>query len=160
MNDIKGLVHKIDISHHIIIALGIILLLQCSYLLTVLYVIITTSGMIWFMAKICPHCKAFGTSFCRSRYGVLSSRIFKRPKEIDFRRAFKMNIIAVAVQWFIPFFVGIYRLYISYNLMLLLTFILFIIMAFLWLPLVSRKKGCADCPQRNECAWAYKPEHN
>lgn len=160
MNDIKGLVHKIDISHYIIIALGIVLLLQCSYLLTVLYIIITLSGMIWFMAKICPHCKAFGTAYCPSGYGRLSNSIFKRPKKIDFRRAFKTNIIAVAVQWFIPFFAGIYCLYISYDLMLLLTFILFIIVAFLWLPFVSRKKGCANCPQRNGCAWAYKPKHN
>ncbi len=145
--------HNIDVSHVITIALGIIVLLQISTLLTLLYIIISVLGLIWFMAKICPHCKAFGTPSCQSGYGILSSRMFARPRQINFRRAFKRNIISVAVQWFIPLIAGIYRLYKEFDLYLVLTLILFIVVAFIWLPVVSRKTRCKNCPQKEDCGW-------
>lgn len=156
MKNISNKQHKFDASHYVVVVLGIIFLLQCGILLALLYAIVTFFGMIWFMAKICPHCKAYGTIYCPSRYGRLSRRIFKRPKKMEFKRAFKRNIWVVSLQWFIPLIAGIYCLFTSFDLYLFLTFIIFIIVAFLWLPLFSRKRGCANCPQRNECAWSKK----
>lgn len=145
---------KRDISHLITIVLGCIVLIQCNILLTLLYIIISVMGLMWFLGTICPHCRAYGTLHCKSGYGRLSARMFKRPKETNFRKAFKRNIVSVAFQWFIPFFAGLYCLYISYTQLLLITYILFILVAFIWLPLSSRKKGCKNCPQRDECGWA------
>lgn len=152
--EIKTEKRKKDLSHYITLILGIIVLVQCSFLYALLYAIITFLGMIWFIAKICPHCRAFGTAHCSSGYGRLSSKMFKRPKKIDFKKAFKRNIVVVAFQWFIPLFVGLYCIYLSFDFYLLLTIIIFIIVAFIWLPLVSRKKGCKDCPQKGDCAWS------
>ena len=145
---------KKDISHSITILLGSIVLIQCNFLLTILYVIISVMGLMWFLGTICPHCRAYGTSRCKSGYGRLSATLFNRPKETNFRRAFKRNIVSVTFQWFIPLFAGLYCLYLSYTPLLMSTYILFILVAFLWLPLNSRRKGCKNCPQRNECGWA------
>lgn len=145
---------KRDISHFVTILLGFIVLVQCHYLLAVMYVIISVMGLMWFLGTICPHCRAYGTPFCKSGYGRLSARLFKKPKEPNFRRAFKRNIVSVTFQWFIPLVAGVWCLYTDYTDLLLITFIMFILVAFIWLPLGSRQKGCKNCPQRDDCSWA------
>ena len=144
---------SVDISHALVLTLGTVVLLQCSYLAALLYVVVSLLGSVWFMANICPHCRAYGTMACKSKYGLLSSWLFKRPETIDFRRAFKRNIASVAVQWFIPLLGGIYCLYLSFDIYLLTTLVVFALVAFVWLPVRSRKGGCATCPQRTECGW-------
>lgn len=153
---IKDEKQKRDISHFVTILLGCIVLIQCNILLTILYVIISVMGLVWFLGTICPHCRAYGTLHCKSGYGNLSARMFKRPKETNFRRAFKRHIVSVTFQWFIPLFAGLYCLYFDLDYVLLGTFILFVLVAFVWLPLDSRKKGCRSCPQKKDCGWAPK----
>ncbi len=151
-----GKKREVDVSHIVVIALGTVILLQRSIPAAVMYVLVSVLGSLWFMARICPHCRAYGTNSCSSGYGMISSRLFRKPEKIDFKRAFSRNIIAVAIQWFIPFLGGIYFLYISFDPYLLITTILFVFVAFVWLPVRSRGKGCARCPQRSDCAWASK----
>ena len=145
---------NVDISHALVLTLGTVVMVQCSYLAALLYVIVALLGSLWFMAKICTHCRAFGSTNCSSNYGMISSKLFKRPEKVDFKRAFRRNIASVAIQWFIPLVGGIYCLYLSFDIYLLATLVVFALVAFVWLPVKSRKKGCAKCPQRAECGWA------
>lgn len=144
---------NVDISHILVMALGTVVLLQCSYLAALLYVIASVLGSIWFMATICTHCRAFGTTSCMSQYGLMASKLFKKPEKTNFKRAFRRNIASVAVQWFIPLAGGIYCLYLSFDVYLQATLVVFILVAFVWLPVKSRKEGCTKCPQRTECGW-------
>jgi len=144
---------KVDVSHIMVITLGTIVMAQCSLLLTAVYILITVTGIIWMMATICPHCVGFGSTACPSGYGMISSRFFSKPDKVDFRKAFNRNITSVALQWFIPLITATVCLYDSFDPILTVSLVIFIIIAFVWLPMTSKKKGCAKCPQRNECAW-------
>jgi len=144
---------NVDVSHALVLMLGTLVMVQCSYLAGLLYVVVSLLGSLWFMATICPHCRAYGTRACKSKYGLMSSKLFKRPEIIDFRRAFRRNIASVAIPWFIPLLGGIYCLYLSFDLYLLATLVVFALVAFVWLPVRSKKGGCASCPQRTECGW-------
>ena len=149
---------KLDVSHFLVIALGTIVVIQCSPQLAGLYLLITGVGIIWFWRTICPHCKGFASPACPSGYGMISSKYFQRPEVIDFKRAFNRNIISVALQWFIPLIAGIGCLYDSLDLILVVSLMIFILVAFIWLPMTSKKKGCAKCPQRGECGWVAGKE--
>lgn len=144
---------KMDISHFLVIALGFFLIVQCSVTLALIFIIVSALGTIWFLATICPHCNGFGSRACPSGYGLVSSRYFKRPDSIDFKKAFRRNIFSVALQWFIPFIIGIWCLIGSFDVVLMITFIIFVLVAFIWLPAESKKKGCKNCPQKNNCGW-------
>jgi len=143
-----------DISHIAVIILGAVVIIQCSVLLTFLYLIMCLFGVIWFMGTICPHCRGFASPACPSGYGMISSRYFRKPEKIDFRKAFNRNIMSVALQWFVPLVAGIVCLYDSFDPFLTVVLVIFIVIAFIWLPMESKKKGCAKCPQRGECGWA------
>lgn len=145
---------KVDVSHLVVIILGVLVIAQCSILVATLYILMSVCGIIWFIGRICPHCKGFGSHACPSGYGMISSRFFRKPDTINFRKAFNRNIMSVALQWFIPLFAGIVCLYDSFDPVSAATLILFILVAFIWLPMTSKKKGCAQCPQRRECGWA------
>ncbi len=144
---------KMDISHFLVIALGVIVIGQCSVILALIFIVLSALGTVWFLATICPHCSGFGNKACPSGYGLVSSRYFKRPVTIDFRKAFRRNIFSVALQWFIPFIVGIWCLITSFDVVLLITIIIFSFVAFIWLPAESKKKGCKNCPQKKNCGW-------
>jgi len=144
---------KLEISHEIVLLLGALVFVQCSWLAALLYLMVSLLGTLWFLFSICPHCLTYGTELCSSGYGLLSSKLFKRREERNFKRAFKRNIWVVALQWFLPLLGGIYCLYLSFDLILLTTVIIFVLIAFVWLPTRSKKEGCARCPQRKDCAW-------
>ncbi len=145
---------KFDASHIGIITLGVIVIGQCSLHWAGLYLLMSAAGIIWFIGRICPHCRGFASPTCPSGYGMISSRFFTKPDTIDFRRAFNRNIVSVALQWFVPLAVGIVCLYNCFDEILTASLMVFILVAFIWLPMTSKKKGCAKCPQRGECGWA------
>ncbi len=140
------------IPHLLTLSLGAILMFRCSILLGLIYIIIAALGMVWFLAFICTRCNAYGHKSCPSGYGLISKRFFKKRKG-DFRRAFKLNIISVALQWFIPTGCGIFFLIKKFDPVLLILLIVFIMVAYVYLPLAARKKGCDTCPQRKDCPW-------
>lgn len=144
---------KVDISHIVVITLGVLVIGQCSLPWAGLYLLMSVCGVIWFWGTICPHCRGFGSPACPSGYGMISSRFFDKPETVDFRKAFNRNILSVALQWFVPLFSGIVCLYDSFDPVLLATLVVFVLVAFVWLPMTSKRKGCAKCPQRSECGW-------
>jgi hypothetical protein len=138
------------IPHMLTLFLGSVVMFLCGIWLGLLYLLIVVGGMVWFLAFICTRCYAFASRSCPSGYGMISGRFFKRRKG-DFRTVFKVNIVSVALQWFIPTGVGLYFLVTDFDFILMLVFISFILTGYVYLPLAARNKGCDTCPQKKEC---------
>ena len=145
---------KETVPHLLTVVLGAVVVWQCVGWLAGVYIIITIIGLVWFLATICTHCAGYGNNGCPSALGRLSAKLFKRPPSREFNRAFRRNIIAVFPEWFMPVAVGGYCLIQGFEMWHLITLIMFTLVAFVYLPLASRRKGCERCAQRNECSWS------
>ena len=71
----------------------------------------------------------------------------------DFKKVFKRNIIVVFPSWFIPPLIGGYMLFISFNMTLLAALTAFCIIAFILIPLISKRVGCKNCTEKENCPW-------
>lgn len=140
------------IPHILTVIVGMIITFLFSTGTGIIYTLIVIGGMFWFWAFICTRCRACGNQACPSGYGIISKRLFKKRKG-DFARAFKLNIISVALQWFIPLGVGIYDILTNFDPIRLVLLAVFILVAFVYLPLAARSKGCDSCPQKKDCPW-------
>ncbi|MFC2097844.1 hypothetical protein ACFLSI_05870 [Bacteroidota bacterium] len=133
--------------------LGTLIISKSSILFAILYVLYSLLSIVWFWAKICPHCNYHGTSGCPCGYGKISGLLFKKRNSTAFRKIFKRNIIAVYPSWFIPPVFGIYLLLCSYSTGYMVLNVSFALVAFVLIPLISKKVGCKDCAIREDCPW-------
>lgn len=148
------LVHSIP--HMITLVLGVVIFGMCHILLAPVYALVAASSMLYFLYNICTRCFGYGSMGCPSGYGILSARMFDRRRDIPFKTAFKKHIWSVAIQWFLPLGAGIACLDFRYpplDLPLVLAMVVFILVAFVWLPISARHKGCSTCPQSRDCPW-------
>jgi hypothetical protein len=156
--DLQGrLIHSIP--HFLVLALGILIFALIHPLLAVAYSVVVIASTVYFLKYICTRCASYGSKFCPSGYGILSGKLFPRNRDITFRKAFKRHIWAVAVQWFLPLGAGIAWIVKGLpdmDWILIATMMIFIIVAFVWLPIASRHKGCDVCPQRKDCPFKGK----
>jgi hypothetical protein len=123
------------------------------------YAIVAGMSTLYFLRFICTRCASYGSDHCPSGYGILSGKLFKRNRNIKFKAAFRRHIWAVAIQWFLPLGAGIAWIVgdlPKWNWIMIGTLAIFIIVAFVWLPIASRHKGCDVCPQRRDCPWKGK----
>ncbi len=148
-----------DLSHELVIVLGALVMGLCSPFWALGYLVLAGIGTLWFLASICPHCKAHGTSHCQSGYGHLSSKFFKKRETPEFKKAFKWNIGSVALQWFVPVVGAACCLYQDFDWLLSGVLVVFMLVAFVWLPTRSKKEGCARCPQRKDCPWTKEKKN-
>jgi hypothetical protein len=93
---------------------------------------------------------------CPCGYGQISAKLRKVRDQSRFIEKFKKHIPVIVPLWIIPVVAGIIFLFKNFSLSLLLLVVLFAIDAYLVLPLLSRKYGCAHCPQKNTCPWMSK----
>jgi hypothetical protein len=143
-----------EFSHLATLVLGGLVMFLSHPLLLPLYIVLVIFTLFWFWANICTHCYAWGSKVCPSGHGIISSRFFKKAEKPNFRKAFIMNIWSVALQWFVPFLVGVGFLILEWDLFLLVSLVLFSLIGFVILPLTSRKEGCRNCPQRKDCPFS------
>jgi len=111
-------------------------------------------GQLVFLSRICTHCAGYGSAWCSSGYGNASARLFKKRSREDFQQAFNRYIASVFPQFFIPPAVGVYHLMKGFDPLLLTSLLVFIAVAFVWIPYRSRTRGCGSCPQKTDCAWS------
>lgn len=135
---------------------GTLIIRKFSIIIAIIYVFYSFLSIIWFWAKICPHCNYYGTSGCPCGYGKISALFFKKGSSANFRKIFKRNIIAVYPSWFIPPVFGIYLLISSYSTGLLFLNISFALVGFVFIPLIAKKVGCKDCAIKQDCPWMRK----
>ena len=140
-------------------ALIFIIGLQSSttkWLFAGVYVFCSIAGAFWIMIFVCPHCHFYDTRACPCGYGQISAKLCKVRDQSRFVEKFKKHIPVIVPLWIIPVVAGAIFALDNYSLLLLMLSVLFIIDAFLVLPLVSKKYGCAHCPQKDSCPWMTK----
>jgi hypothetical protein len=120
------------------------------------YVFYGIAGALWIIIFVCPYCHYYDTRACPCGYGQISSKLRKVRDQSRFNEKFKKHIPVIVPLWIIPVIVGIIFLFHNFSVFLLLLLVIFGIDAFVVLPLVSRKYGCAHCPQKDACPWMKK----
>jgi hypothetical protein len=141
--------------------LGFLIINIISIIAAILFAIYAVVSVIWFWARICPYCHHYETHACPCGYGIISSKLFSRKDSSLFKNVFKRNILIVFPNWFIPFFVGIYLLITQYSVKVLVLMIIFSIIGFLIIPLISKLVGCKNCEIKEDCPWmTINKQHN
>ncbi len=120
------------------------------------YVFYSFVGALWIILFICPYCHYHGTRGCPCGYGLISKKFRLKKDENLFRKKFKQHMPVIYPVWMIPTIAGVGFLIQKFSILVLVLLILFAIDAFIILPLVSRKSGCAECPQKDQCPWMTK----
>ena len=110
-------------------------------------------GALWIMVFVCPYCRYWNTRACPCGYGIIAAKLRNRQAYDRFAEKFRKHIPVIVPLWFIPLLAGIYSLIRAFSWPLLVLLVLFAIDAFVILPMLSKKHGCADCPQKDTCPW-------
>lgn len=118
-----------------------------------LYLAYGIAGALWIMLFVCPYCHFYDTRLCPCGYGKIAARLRARKDGDRFARQFRKHIPAIVPLWFIPPIAVGFSLWHDFSWLLLGLLVVFAINSFVILPLVSKKYGCADCPQKENCPW-------
>ena len=124
-----------------------------GYITAGLYILYGVIGTFWIIIFVCPYCHYFDTRLCPCGYGRIAAKLRTRKSDNLFIEKFKKNIPVIVPLWIAPIVVGGRFLILNFSLWMLTLIILFAINSFIILPLLSRKYGCAHCPQRDTCPW-------
>jgi len=114
-------------------------------------------GALWIMVFMCPYCAYYATRACPCGYGTISARLARKGERECFSDQFKKHIPVIVPLWLIPVACGGWSLWRSFSWDLAGLVAAFAINSYVILPLVSKRHGCADCPQKDGCPWMGKP---
>jgi hypothetical protein len=114
------------------------------------------SGAFWIMVFVCPYCHYYSSRGCPCGYGMISAKIVKKGDKDCFAQKFKRHIPVIVPLWIIPVVWGGLELYSTFSWTLLIIVLVFIIESWIILPIVSKKHGCVECPQKDRCPWMGK----
>ena len=124
----------------------------------VAYIAYGILGALWIMIFVCPFCHYYDTRGCPCGYGVISARIVKKGAYDCFAQKFKRHIPVIVPLWIIPVICGGIELFRSFSWLIPGLVLVFIIESWIILPVVSKKHGCIECPQKDQCPWMGKEE--
>ncbi len=111
------------------------------------------AGAVWIMVFVCPDCAYYGTRACPCGYGVISARLVKPGPRECFAEKFRQHIPVIVPLWLIPAGCGGVALYRAFSWPVVVLVSTFMVNSYLILPLVSKRHGCKECPQREGCPW-------
>jgi len=120
------------------------------------YLLYGILGSLWVMIFVCPYCHGYGNDGCPSGYGKLSAKMVKKKDQQFFAQKFKKNIAVIVPLWIIPAVCGVIGLIQVFSWLMLFLVLIFIVDAWIILPMLSKKEGCNRCPQKNQCPWMKK----
>lgn len=120
------------------------------------YVLYGIAGAFWIIVFVCPYCHFYGIRACPCGYGQISALVCEVKDQSRFNEKFKKHIPVIVPLWIIPVAAGVIFLIDKFSPLLLILLLIFAVDAFLVLPLVSKKYGCAHCPQKTTCPWMTK----
>lgn len=135
--------------------LGAYVCWQAHWALAMVQLVATVLGPLWIMMRVCPSCFLYGSPACPSGYGLLSSRMVAQGDPDRFGEVFSLHVSAVAPMWFIPLGAVAYLL-VTGGPVPWLVLILFVLVAFVGVPLKARYYTCARCPKRSDCPWGKR----
>ena len=111
---------------------------------------------LWYMKFVCTNCPHYDNLRCPSGYASVVTKLFKKGDVKKFNASFKRNMGVVFPTWFAPVFAGIYLLYYTFTIPMVILLIVFIVDAFIILPIFSKKYGCQECDLKDKCPWMGK----
>ena len=117
------------------------------------YLIYSIVGAAWIIIFVCPFCQYYNTRACPCGYGKIAAKLRPKNNEDLFAEKFKKHIPVIVPLWIIPVVSGAAFLIRDFNRLMLFLVAAFIINSFIFLPLLSKKYGCAHCPQKDNCPW-------
>lgn len=144
---------KHNIPLFIMYTLGVILVAFFNIFFAIIFLIYIPISNVIFMAYICAYCPHYGARSSLCGYGLATKYVTKRKNPREFKTKFKQFIAVLFPEWFVPVIVGIYLLYISFDWLVLVLLIIFIVIAFIIIPFDSRSKSCETCKHRDQCPW-------
>ncbi|HEY4760960.1 MAG TPA: hypothetical protein VIH42_10310 [Thermoguttaceae bacterium] len=118
-----------------------------------LYFSYGVAGALWIIVFVCPYCHFYDTRLCPCGYGLIAAKFRSKKEGAEFAQQFKKHIPAIVPLWFIPLIMGVIMLLGAFSWILLGLLLAFAINSYVILPLVSRRYGCASCPQKETCPW-------
>ena len=113
-------------------------------------------GTLWFIVFICPHCDFYGTKACPCGYGSISAKLLRKRDSTRFEKVFKKNVPVIFPIWIVPVLAGVYGMARSFSSAILILLVVFMVISYAVLPLLSKKHGCLNCPNRERCPWMGK----
>jgi len=117
------------------------------------YLAYGVAGAFWIMIFMCPYCAYYGTRGCPCGYGMISAMLVRKGSRNCFSEKFRRHIPVIVPLWLIPVVCGGMALRNSFSWWLAGLLFAFVIHSFVVLPLFSKRHGCADCPQKDDCPW-------
>ncbi|MGA1793404.1 MAG: hypothetical protein ACMUHM_05590, partial [Thermoplasmatota archaeon] len=99
------------------------------------------------------YCHFFDTRACPCGYGQIAVGIRQKRDGNRFNEKFKKHIPVIVPLWVIPPVAATIFLITDFSFLILAILVLFCIDSYVILPLISRKYGCAHCPQKDTCPW-------
>lgn len=135
--------------------IGAIILSYLSITFAVIYIFYCIFSLIFIWKFVCVHCYYYD-KICSSGYGKISAMISKKGDLRKFKNKFKYLVGVVSPAWFIPLIAGIIQIAIDFSWLLLFMVLIFIVIAFIILPIESKKYSCKHCKQQNLCGWGRK----
>jgi hypothetical protein len=120
------------------------------------YAVYGIAGALWIMVFICRYCGYYGTRGCPCGYGVIAARIVPKGEHECFAEKFKRHIPVIVPLWLIPAACGAVQLSREFSTALAWLLGVFVFNSFVLLPWVSRRHGCSECPQKDDCPWMAK----
>ncbi|MDH4238106.1 MAG: hypothetical protein OEW48_00950 [Phycisphaerae bacterium] len=117
------------------------------------YVIYSVGGAFWIIVFLCPFCERHGTMCCPCGYGRIAARLRQKADVSRFREKFKRHIPVIVPLWFIPVIGGVVFAVHSFSWSMVILLVVFALVAFVILPLFSKRHSCTHCPQKESCPW-------
>jgi hypothetical protein len=133
--------------------LGFLIINELSSILAIIFAVYAFISVYWFWARICPYCHHYGSYACPCGYGIISSKFFSRKDTFSFQKVFRRNLPIVFPNWFVPFGVAVFLLITGYSTRILILTVIFSIVGFIIIPLISKLVGCKNCEIKEDCPW-------
>ena len=133
--------------------LGFLIINHISTIGAIIFGTYALFSIVFFWAKICPYCHHYDTHACPCGYGAISPRLFKKRDSKSFKKVFKRNIWIVFPNWFIPLGIAVYLLSTRFTKEILSQTIIFILIGFIIIPIISKLVGCKNCEIKEDCPW-------
>ena len=110
-------------------------------------------GAVWIMVLVCPYCAYYDTRACPCGYGWLAAKLARKGSHECFAEKFRRHIPVIVPLWLIPVVCGGVALWRGFSLAMVLLMTAFVVNSYVILPLVSKRHGCKECPQKEGCPW-------
>jgi hypothetical protein len=117
------------------------------------YVIYSAAGALWIIVFLCPFCERHGTMCCPCGYGRIAAKLREKNDVNRFREKFRRHIPVIVPLWFIPIIAGVVFAVHSFSWSMVVLLVVFALVAFVFLPLFSKRHSCTNCPQQDLCPW-------